>query len=1759
MSADSGGDDMDEDTKRRLVESVENGNETKVVEILDKIGWHVLHSVSFPYTLYPVCDGYKDTGTLLHVACCYQQPKLAKLFLERNAKPDEKSRERHESPLHISAGHGDEESCALLTSYGCTVDAVNVTGKTPLQLASMLGEDDVVKLLIQHNADVNHGDDHGRRPLHWACLTGKSSTVQILADSGADIDCHQSSKQTPLHIACYWGKTDTVKLLVTLGADVTIAGNNQKTALYIAVTRGHLQTARALISSIPDSTLVNDTLRSNLDVGLKKKSLELLSFVCAHGALEFADGMTKTKAVEFAMKKFSRDLPSSLGSATITSLFAQAVDKGAVHSAIILLSACALEGVTDEVMGKVLRLAVSKNSLELALLFFKTTDACNGGALNTASPETVRGILQLGLEYESADLVALVLASNQIQAAVSSMTSALRGQLLQFTMQQMSARFALEACKAGAMAGASSTTGKAILAFALEKGLVELATMTFKAGAYSTASKEDRDLMQATLELALRTPSVELATTASQQGALDDASPNLVHDLLKLGLESKCVELVLAVASIPAAFTSTISTTPADLLQFAVKHAAPQLAAIVCKAGAVTQADSQLLSGALEMAVQRSSKELLSILCEAGVLQQSSDNMKEKVLHQAAIFGDLQLADHCIFSGVLHGAEHWDQPTAIDVAVQRGHSRLAEKLRKALDNHKLLSLGQREANTVLIRVVGSPGAGKSTLVDSLRTSRLWGFFRWESQADEDDRNFQTRTRGIQVDSYEDRNGTLCRILDLGGQEDFAAANQLFIGEGQIPIINIITTSAIKRFPDMEEEVMKWSAFFASRHDNKTFRQKPNRQPVLVVATRSESASPTQMENVEKAANRAQRSFGQILDFEHESVCLDARKSWSQGMKQLRNLLAGMTKTILKRAPPQAALCNDIQRALPWIRANVKQPIVLRDQLPELVAQGLSTWRRSFDKTVIQSHTDLLDAALRQMSDACEIISFDVPELKEVLIIRPPWLLHDVIGILLSPANFQPPRVLYDQAGQANRKQAEDALEANLGQVLEKGATLQMVAQLGLCILEDDSKGSEDEGIVVPSKPETVRNLGAILSAGDLDTIWFGVELLCSEVPLSVCLFPQLQVHLFNFLRKYCKHRPIMWSGGIAAALPHEQVVGIVEARRGRMAIDIIVQGTEATRRTCFRMLQVLKEQTLLKVQKFSPGSDIVEKILSSRELSSLDWTDSKDAPRITYERSYAEVAMESEHGKIRPQYDDASLVVLEDAFNLMAIPSTHACLMTTDGYQRFCHEMNSSSPSGEKSAKWTELAHRLGMPPHKVPSIDCASAINPTDVILKWWSRRSALHSINRLLEAVHGLGHPEAATILERELTLSMNTLPGNSELSTKPDHGGNPPASNSENTPPQTASPPSVLEHSPSCAAHVTAHSTLPTPVMTHSSLPAPVMASSSPAPVTARRSPPAVVMTHRPWPAPVIARSTPPVPVTEHSSSPATVLTHSSLPAPVTTHSSSPAPITTHSSSRAPVTAHSSTPAPATEHSSSPSPVQRRISLLGNDFREDHDDDGAADVNVQLMEAAKSFYDTFQCKQLAVYLKVSQGGRIVSSLLSINPGVTIAEIAFKIMMAWKKENGEAATVEELQRVLHHKLKMVDTVEHVWRSDLASAAHSSLQPKPGSKETTHQSPAGSVAETTIMDIALSFSEPYSCLELAVFLKISRGASFVESLNPHATSYERAYDVMMEWKKEKGSAATGEWLYKVLHNQLKMEDLAEKFEGALCGGEHRC
>ena len=246
-----------------------------------------------------------------------------------------------------------------------------------------------------------------------------------------------------------------------------------------------------------------------------------------------------------------------------------------------------------------------------------------------------------------------------------------------------------------------------------------------------------------------------------------------------------------------------------------------------------------------------------------------------------------------------------------------------------------------------------------------------------------------------------------------------------------------------------------------------------------------------------------------------------------------------------------------------------------------------------------------------------------------------------------------------------------------------------------------------------------------------------------------------------------------------------------------------------------------------------------------------------------------------------------------------------------------------------------------------------------------------------------------------------------------------------------------------------------------------------------------------------------------------------------------------------------------AAATAEEIGPARMEQRGSVICAPDDSDNEEDAHGDpaLTRQLLELSKTFYGTFECKQLAVYLEIAQGGRIVSSFQSINPRMAPQDMAYDIMMAWRREKGVTATNEELRYVLRHKMKKVDAVEQVWPVGAISGdpnLTSALTKNRRREAAGHAlSLAGTVPEATIMDIALSgeFSSEFSCEKLAVFLEISQGSQFVLDSNPHASNCEKAYDVMMEWKREKGSAATGERLCDVLRNELKTEGLALQLE----------
>ena len=127
--------------------------------------------------------------------------------------------------------------------------------------------------------------------------------------------------------------------------------------------------------------------------------------------------------------------------------------------------------------------------------------------------------------------------------------------------------------------------------------------------------------------------------------------------------------------------------------------------------------------------------------------------------------------------------------TPLDLAKGHGNYAAVSILERAEGAHQLIRTGEQLVpfETVTIRFGGPPGAGKSTLTNTLKVGRLWGYFRYESQIDEAADNVEQRTKGINCERFGDKDSGQFAILDLGGQGEFLASHHVFIGDGTVPV------------------------------------------------------------------------------------------------------------------------------------------------------------------------------------------------------------------------------------------------------------------------------------------------------------------------------------------------------------------------------------------------------------------------------------------------------------------------------------------------------------------------------------------------------------------------------------------------------------------------------------------------------------------------------------------------------------------------------------------------------------------------------------------------------------------------------------------------------------------------------------------------------------------------------------------------------------------------------------------------------------
>ncbi|XP_058800177.1 ankyrin-1-like [Phymastichus coffea] len=164
--------------------------------------------------------------------------------------------------LHYAVEYNNVSISAILIKLGCSIHAVDNSGRTPFLLGLAKKDESMISLLVRYVTEVYVDEGVGRSWLHtilseeklsryvprlllqkvkvrsgddmelaniliaekcelcYAIHTRKCAVIKIMIDHGFAIDAQDVKGHTALHFAVRFGQTEMVKLLLECGADV---------------------------------------------------------------------------------------------------------------------------------------------------------------------------------------------------------------------------------------------------------------------------------------------------------------------------------------------------------------------------------------------------------------------------------------------------------------------------------------------------------------------------------------------------------------------------------------------------------------------------------------------------------------------------------------------------------------------------------------------------------------------------------------------------------------------------------------------------------------------------------------------------------------------------------------------------------------------------------------------------------------------------------------------------------------------------------------------------------------------------------------------------------------------------------------------------------------------------------------------------------------------------------------------------------------------------------------------------------------------------------------------------------------------------------------------------------------------------------------------------------------------------------------------------------------------------------------------------
>ena len=300
----------------------------------------------------------------------------------------------------------------------------------------------------------------------------------------------------------------------------------------------------------------------------------------------------------------------------------------------------------------------------------------------------------------------------------------------------------------------------------------------------------------------------------------------------------------------------------------------------------------------------------------------------------------------------------------------------------------------------------------------------------------------TPTKGISCQKFVDGSSCCFTILDLGGQGEFLATHQVFIGDGTVPVIDCLVLSTLD--DALEENAFKWCSLFAGRN-----QPTPTPWPLMMIVTRADKANNLQMGAVEVAFNNIKRTFGGHFRFPFSKLFfIDAREPADGLMTEFRQSLSALHAELLAQDQPlcQPAICRSITENLQALRKSIAAPIISKDEFTKFMLPRIKITEndRAFSDAALAG---IIDSAVQYLTGSATLLTFSHPSTQDLVVIDPPWLLSDIVGRLMAEPPLPGPYVTY-----ANGFADKDDFIAKLETKHTPGqVALEMCSGLGFCL------------------------------------------------------------------------------------------------------------------------------------------------------------------------------------------------------------------------------------------------------------------------------------------------------------------------------------------------------------------------------------------------------------------------------------------------------------------------------------------------------------------------------------------------------------------------------------------------------------------------------------------------------------------------------------------------------------------------------------